>query len=65
MTKEQEIELQAIKDDCNLFAEQMISRLNDMCSSLDYINGSNLSHKIDRLELFINELNEFQEYTIA
>lgn len=61
MTNEQKVELQKIKDECNLFQEQMVRRLNNLCNSLDYIDGSNLSHRIDRLELFVNELNEFKQ----
>lgn len=60
MTKEEiEQELQQIKDDCNEFSEQMIIRINDLCNKMPYHDGSKFSYRVDRLDLFIRELNEF------
>jgi len=61
MTEEQKVELQKIKDECNLFHEQMVRRLNDFCNSLGYHDSCNFSYNVDRLDHFIGELNGFKE----
>lgn len=60
MTEEQQDELQKIKDECNLFHEQMTRRISELCNVMEYHDGSLFSYNIDRLNLFINELNEFE-----
>lgn len=55
-----ETRLQELKDNCNLFAEQVIPEIDNLCNEMDYINGSRFSYMRDRLSLFIDELNTFE-----
>ena len=59
LTIEQQDELRKIKDECIIFHELMKVRLNDLCNRIDYRNSSKLSLVGDRLELFVNELTDF------
>lgn len=52
--------LNSIKKQSNVFAEKMKDEILGLCQELDYKNSSNLSHRIDRLNLFVDELNEFE-----
>ena len=50
--------LDMIKDKSERFAEEIKYDINHLCNQLDYKNSSVVSYNIDRLEAYINGLNE-------
>ncbi len=52
-------ELELIKYEAEKFADNISNRLTMLANKLDYAKGSVLSHILDRLDLFIDELNDF------
>ena len=57
--KNYEEELNEIKKESELFAEQMNIRLDNLVNNQkDYVKACNLSYVGDRLNLFIRTLNE-------
>lgn len=60
LTPAQEKEVQNIKQECKTFAEMIKPKISTLVNKMDYINGSIYSYNIDRLELFINELENFK-----
>lgn len=52
-------ELELIKYEAEKFADNISYRLTRLGNKLDYVKGSVLSHILDRLDLFIDELNDF------
>ena len=52
-------ELELIKYEAEKFADNISNRLTMIGNKLDYAKGSVLSHILDRLDLFIDELNDF------
>ena len=61
MTNEQKQEFEAIKAECASFNEKISARLDDLCNNIDdFHEASAISHIGDRLELFINRLNDFK-----
>lgn len=54
-------ELELIKYEAEKFADNITDRLTrlGLGNNLDYAKGSVLSHILDRLDLFIDELNDF------
>lgn len=60
LTPAQEQEIESIKQECKDFAEKIKPKISTLVNKMDYINGSIYSYNIDRLELFINELENFK-----
>ena len=58
MNAKQAKKLKTIKKQCNLFAEKMVRKMDDLTNELEHVDASNLSNKTQRLKLFISELNE-------
>jgi len=59
--KNYEEKLSEIKYDCEMFQEIIIEKLDNLVNELiltDFKKASKLSYVKDRLNLFINELNE-------
>lgn len=59
MTLKHKQQLAALTTECNVFNEQMNEKLCELCNNLDFHQASKLSRIIDKLDLFIKELNEF------
>ena len=60
MTNEQKKEFEAIKAECASFNEKISQRLDDLSNNTEFDEASEISLIGDRLELFINRLNEFE-----
>lgn len=59
-TKIQNIKLKSIKAKSQKFAEKIENDLDKLCAILKYQDSSRLSRKVDRIRLFLKELNEFE-----
>lgn len=55
-----ERKLKSIQKKSNDFAEKIELEIYELCENLDYQNSSKFSYNIDRLRLFLKELNEFK-----
>lgn len=55
-----EKKLKSIQKKSNDFAEKIENEIYSLCENLDYKNSSRCSYNIDRLRLFIKELNDFK-----
>ena len=59
MKEEHLLKLEEIKQQSIEFHEKISFEINHLCNTIDYRKASRLSHIADRLDLFINELKEF------
>lgn len=60
MTEETKQKILTLKEECDLFHEQVSRKMDDLCNNeLDFKEGSMFSHVGDRLDLFINDFNDF------
>ena len=55
----QEKKLKKIKKLSSEFQNKIEDEIYGLCEILDYKKSSQLSYSIDRIRLFINELNDF------
>lgn len=55
-----EKKLKSIQKKSNDFAEKMELEIYELCENLNYQDSSRFSYNIDRLRLFLKELNEFK-----
>ncbi len=55
-----EKKLKSIQKKSNDFAEKMEIEIYSLCENLNYQDSSRFSYNIDRLRLFLNELNDFK-----
>lgn len=63
MTAETKQKIADLKEECDLFHEQVSRKMNDLCNfGLDYKEGSCFSHVLDRLDLFMNDFNSFYHW---
>lgn len=60
LTEEQQKAIDSLKTECNEFRDKTIQKINDITNSLDYINGSVFSYNADRLNHFVDGLNDFE-----
>lgn len=59
-TKIQERKLKSIKTKSQKFAEKMENDIIKLCRISKYQDSSVFSYNIDRIRLFLKELNEFE-----
>jgi hypothetical protein len=50
----------ALKAKVNELKDELMNEINDITNNLDYVNGSKFSYNSDRLNNFVNELNNFE-----
>ncbi len=55
-----EKKLKSIQKKSNDFAEKMEIEIYSLCENLNHQDSSRFSYNIDRLRLFLNELNDFK-----
>ena len=60
MTNEQKQEFEAIKAECASFNEKISERLDNLCNNTNFFEASAISHISGRLDLFIDDLNNFE-----
>jgi len=61
MKTEHQTKVMQLKEDATIFHENISYKIDNLCNDPDFgfREASRLSHIADRLDLFINELNEF------
>jgi thermostable 8-oxoguanine DNA glycosylase len=61
MKTETAVKIEALQEIVNKFQDEVKEKIYEICEGLGYKESSVFSYNIDRLEQFVNGINEFKK----